>query len=197
MAQSNLQSNFIQQDYFRKNYWTIGRNVTDKKTYRSITIEVHRPEDIYQFFRNFENLTYFMKGIQSIRVDTPVRSHWIMQLKSGAQVEWDTDIIEEIPGVMISWRSLPEATVTSTGSVWLSKAPRGRGTIVNLTMDYDLPGGKIADLATLFTGDDLDNLALTNLYRMKAYLETGEVPTTEGQSSGRESINFDKMTTRH
>lgn len=191
------QFNFIQQEYFRKNFGTIGRGVADKKTYRSITIEVHRPEDIYQFFRNFENLTYFMKGIQSIRVDSPVRSHWSVQLKSGSKVEWDADIIEEIPGVMISWRSLPEGTISSTGSIWLSKAPRGRGTIVNLTMDYDLPGGKIADLATLFAGDDLDSLALTNLYRMKAYLETGEVPTTEGQSSGRESINFDKMTTRH
>lgn len=191
------QSNFFQQEYQRKSYKTFGRVVEAEKSYRSILIEDHRPDDIYQFFRNLENLSYFMKGIQTVRVDSPVRSHWVVQLKSGTKIEWDAEIFDEIPGIMISWQSLPQSEVVTSGSIWFSKAPRGKGTIVNLAMDYDLPNGKDTELSTLFAGEDPDSLALTNLHRLKAYLETGEVPTTEGQSSGRESINFDSMKTRH
>jgi uncharacterized membrane protein len=53
-------------------------------------------------------------------------------------------------------------------------------------MDYSVPGGKLTEFLTFFSGESPDILILTNLHRLKAFLETGEIPTTEGQSSGRE-----------
>lgn len=191
------QANFFQQDYQFKNYGAIGRILDDKKNYRSITIEDRRPENVYQFFRNLENLPYFMKGVLFVRAITPVKSRWGIQLKSGHKLEWDSDIIDEIPGVMISWQSLAGAEVTTSGAIWFIKAPRGKGTIVNLSLNYDLPSRKAAELTPLFTSEDPDSLAITNLRRLKAFLETGEIPTISGQASGREPINFESMITRH
>jgi len=36
-------------------------------------------------------------------------------------------------------------------------------------------------------GKDSKSQSTVNLYRLKAYLETGEVPTIEGQANGRNS----------
>jgi hypothetical protein len=52
-------------------------------------------------------------------------------------------------------------------------------------MNYSIPGGKLTEWTTLFSGEDPDTLTITNLKRLKAFLETGEIPTTKGQTSGR------------
>ena len=87
---------------------------------------------------------------------------------------------------MISWRSLPDSEVETKGSVWFTHSPRNEGTIVSLGMAYSIPGGKLTELLTKITAEDPNSLSNLNLRRLKAYMETGEVPTTEGQVSGRE-----------
>lgn len=187
------QSTFLIQENLRKNYRTNGSITEDKKSYRAIIIEDHRPDEVFIFFRNLENLPFFIKGLKSISILSPVLSHWEVQLKSGAKAQCDVAIIEEIPNVMLSWQSVTNAQITSSGSVWFRKGPSGAGTIVKLSMDFDLPGGKIAELSALLTGEDLDSLATTNLHRLKAFLETGEIPTIEGQSSGREALTHESL----
>jgi uncharacterized membrane protein len=157
----------------------------DIKSRHAITILLS-PQEVYSFWRNFSNLTTFMKDVHSIEAITPTRSHWVIQLKSGQKVEWDADIVNEQPGYMISWESVPGSEVSTRGSVWFEEASGKQGTVVRLAMDYKVPGGKLAELAAFFTGESPEILIKTNLKRLKAYLETGEIPTTEGQSSGRE-----------
>jgi len=53
-------------------------------------------------------------------------------------------------------------------------------------MTYHVPGGRLTELAGQAAGEDPYSLTLTNLRRLKAYLETGEIPTIEGQPSGRD-----------
>jgi uncharacterized membrane protein len=72
------------------------------------------------------------------------------------------------------------------GAVWFVEAPAGRGTIVRLSLNYSVPGGKFSEWVTKLNGEDPDSLILLNLRRLKALLETGEIPTIEGQPSGRE-----------
>ena len=45
------------------------------KVERAVTID--RPRDeLFAFWRNFENLPRFMEHLVSVRVDSPTRSHW-------------------------------------------------------------------------------------------------------------------------
>lgn len=159
----------------------------ENKSRRAVTIGRDR-EEVYRFWRDFRNLSRFMKDVVDVRPISDTRSHWIVQVQKGPRVEWDAELVADEPGHMIAWRSLPDSIVKTSGSVWFSRAEGERGTVVSLTMDYEVPGGKLTEFITMFTGEDPDSLALINLHRLKGYLETGEIATTEGQPSGREEI---------
>ena len=157
----------------------------DNKLHRAVTIQ-KKPQEVFEFWRNFSNMPLFMKDVAKVEITTPKTSHWLVQLKTGLSAEWDAVITEEREGKMISWCSVENSPVQTSGTVWFEIAPARQGTIVRLSMDYKVPGGKLADLASALTGESPDMLICTNLKRLKALLETGEIPTTEGQPSGRD-----------
>ena len=45
------------------------------------------------------------------------RSHWVVAGPVGMQVEWDAEFINEKPGELIAWQSMPGSAVQSAGSV--------------------------------------------------------------------------------
>ncbi|MES2803778.1 MAG: SRPBCC family protein [Bdellovibrionota bacterium] len=157
----------------------------EEKIHRSITIG-KSPAEIYTFFRNFGNLPFFMKDLVALTVVSETISHWVVQLEHGPKVEWDAEITEEKYAEMISWKTIGKTEVQQAGTIWFTKAPQQQGTIVRLHMAYTFPAGKIGKLATQLVGEDPDSIMLTNLSRLKAYLETGEAPTIKGQPSGRD-----------
>lgn len=154
------------------------------KIHHSITVR-RSPKEVYEFWRNFENLPRFLKDVVDVQVLSPTRSKWKIKLKSGLTAEWEAMITADEEGKKIAWESLADAEVETNGTVQFLKAPAGRGTIVVLSMNYEVPGGKLTEWGTFFTGEDPDTLTQINLKRLKAFLETGEFPTVEGQSSGR------------
>jgi len=146
------------------------------------------PVEVFAFWRDFENLPKFMKDLSSVRVLDSRTSEWTVNLKSGKSACWIAKIVAEGPGEMIAWQSVEGSEVETKGKVWFRRAPAGRGTVVELTLDYRIPGGKLAELITFLTGESPGVLMRTNLRRLKAVLETGEYPTTVGQPSGREEL---------
>ena len=55
-------------------------------------------------------------------------------------------------------------------------------------MQYAPPGGKVAALVAKLFGEEPRQQIPQELRRFKAILETGEVPTTEGQPAGRSPL---------
>ena len=151
------------------------------------TIAVNKtPEECYQFWRNFENLPRFMEHVESIRAMGDGRYHWVVKAPAGTTVEWDAELTQDSPS-RIAWQSLPEADVPNSGAVEFQKATAEHGTIVKATIHYNPPGGKLGSTVAKLFGEEPSIQAKMDLRRFKAVIETGEVPTTEGQSSGRES----------
>ena len=154
------------------------------KVEKTVTID-KSPEELYRFWRNFENLPRFMNHLESVRVTGGNRSHWIAKAPAGRSVEWDAEIYNEKENELIAWRSLAGADVDSAGSVHFQAAPGGRGTVVKVVLKYDPPGGIIgATIAKLF-GEEPSQQIEEDLRRFKQVMETGETPTTTGQPSGR------------
>jgi uncharacterized membrane protein len=151
---------------------------------KSITIGVS-PAELYSFWRNFENLPRFMEDLESVTQLDGNRSHWVAKGPAGSTVEWDAEIYNEKEGELIAWRSLPESDITNAGSVHFEEAP-GRGTYLKVVLNYNPPGGKAAQLFAKLFGSEPGQLVESNLKRLKQLLEAGEIPTTEGQTSGRE-----------
>ena len=152
------------------------------------TVTINRPRDqLFRIWRNMENLPRFMKHLKAVKVDQADngKSHWVTAGPFGRDVEWDAEIIEERENEYLAWSSLPGSSVESRGSVHFMDAPGERGTIVHVSMEYQPPAGSLgAAFAKLF-GEEPGQQIRDDLRHFKQMLETGEVPSVEGQPSGR------------
>jgi uncharacterized membrane protein len=142
------------------------------------------PEEVYRFWRRFENLPRFMTHLEAVQTIDNGRSHWIARGPAGATVEWDAEITAERENELIAWRSLAGSQVANEGSVRFRGAPGGRGTEVHVTFTYDAPLGKLGRVVAKLFGEEPAQQAEEDLRRLKRMMEAGEIPTTEGQPSG-------------
>ncbi|HVS33306.1 MAG TPA: SRPBCC family protein [Thermoanaerobaculia bacterium] len=150
---------------------------------KSVTIDA-APEQLYTFWRNFENLPRFMHHLESVRMLGGNRSHWVARGPAGLDAEWDAEVINEIPNELIGWRSVEGSRVDNAGSVHFSKA-NGRGTEVKVVLRYDPPGGRFGALVSKILGEDPAHQVQEDLRRLKQLIETGELATIDGQPTGR------------
>jgi uncharacterized membrane protein len=159
----------------------------------SVTVNLPR-ERLYRTWRNFENLPRFMKHLQRVDVhDQEGRrhSHWVAKAPFGREVAWDAEVTEERENEYIAWHSLPGSMVQSEGTVEFKDAPGERGTIVTVSMRYNPPAGSMgAAIARLF-GEEPNQQLNDDLRAFKQMMETGEITSVEGQTSGR-SQSFDR-----
>jgi uncharacterized membrane protein len=150
--------------------------------HESVTID--RPlSEVYRFWRNFENLPRFMRHLEMVADREAGISHWVAKGPAGTKVEWDARIINEVENQVIGWQSLEGSTISTAGSVNFDESDRG--TCVTVHLQYNPPAGKLgAAIAWLF-GEEPSLQIREDLRRLKQLLETGEIPTTERQPSGR------------
>ena len=142
------------------------------------------PEEVYSFWRNFENLPRFMKHLESVRDLGNGRSHWVAKGPAGTKVEWDATIIADVPNEVITWRSLEDSDVDNAGAVRFEAAPGGRGTIIKVNLQYNPPAGVIgATIAKLF-GEEPEQQVTEDLRRFKQVLEVGEVVVSDATLMG-------------
>ena len=152
---------------------------------KSIIID-KSPEELFTFWRQFENLPRFMNHLESVTSLGFNRWHWVAKGPVGTKVEWDAELYNEKPNEMIAWRSLEGADVTNAGSVHFEPAPGERGTQVKVVLNYNAPAGKVSALLAKLFGQEPGQMIDEDLRRLKQVLETGEIAKVDGQSSGRD-----------
>lgn len=123
------------------------------------------PEDIYQFCQNREHvvkvLADFPGGLED-KIDLSLET---------AENKADT--------YRVVFKTTEHSTVTGKLTFLINSAPLRRGSVISCD----------ANFSSFKWGEDSPS-SLINLFlkRMKALMETGEIPTTRGQPSGREEI---------
>jgi uncharacterized membrane protein len=153
------------------------------------TVAVNRsPQECYEFWRDVSNLPKFSTMLESVTKLDDKRSHWVLRGPRGTRIEWDSEISADRPGERLAWHSLPGSDVQHSGVVNFSRAPGDRGTYVSVTMHYRPPGGRLARGLAKLLGKDPNHEVREDLRRFKSAIETGEVPSTRGQPSGRRSM---------
>ncbi|MES2462877.1 MAG: SRPBCC family protein [Armatimonadota bacterium] len=153
------------------------------KVYKTITIQKPASE-LFSFWRNFENLPRIMNHLESVTVQDSTRSHWVAKAPLGKTVEWDAEIINEVPDEMIAWASTENADIPNAGSVSFKTAPAGRGTIVKVNLEYNPPAGALGAAVARLFGEEPNQQVADDLRRFKSLMEAGEIPTVEGQPQG-------------
>jgi uncharacterized membrane protein len=142
--------------------------------HKSLTVN-RSPDEVYAFWRNFENLPRFMEHLESVSITDERHSHWTARAPGGTSVEWDAEITEDQPGRLIAWRSLQDADVANRGIVRFLPAPGGRGTEVHVELRYDPPAGKLGTIVAKLFGEEPGQQVDRDLRRFKQVLETGEL----------------------
>ena len=140
-------------------------------------IRLERPiGEVYQFWRQLENLPQFMTHL--VRVDQldNGRSHWVATGPGGVNVEWDAEIINEVRDQVIAWRSLPGADVVTAGSVTFAAVRGGRTTQLTVNLQYEPPAGRAGVLVAAMFGREPSQTIREDLRRVKQMLEAGEIP---------------------
>ena len=148
------------------------------RTKRSITIQ--RPvEEVYSFWRDFQNLPRFMVHLESVMVTGDGRSHWKAKAPAGQSVEWDATTTEDVPNERISWRSDEGAPVFNAGTVHFRAAPGNRGTEVRVELEYDPPFGKLGSKVAMLFREEPGQQVQDDLRHLKQVMETGDIVVSD------------------
>jgi uncharacterized membrane protein len=140
----------------------------------SESVIVNRPaRELYDFWRDFTNLPQFMDNIKSVEKLGDKRSHWVIKAPAGTSVEFDSRVVDETPGRMISWESEPGASVPNRGRVEFIETSSGGGTNVRVTMSYEPPAGTAGRLVAKLFQREPSVQAKEDLQRFKRLMETG------------------------
>jgi uncharacterized membrane protein len=146
------------------------------------------PQACYAMWRDLANLPRFMQYVESVQPSGDTHSHWIAHGPGGMKVEWDAQITRDEPDELLSWRSVAGSELPNAGAVRFIPAPGNRGTIVSVTMQYEPPAAALGFTLAKLLGESPSHDVREDLRRFKRLLETGEIPTTEGQPHGQRSL---------
>jgi len=134
------------------------------------TIEVDRPVSaVYDQWRRFQDFPLFMEGIREVRLTDDKHQSWKAVI-GGKALAWDAEIVEQVPGQRLGWRSTRVAHNSGT-LTFIALTPAKTRVILYLAYD---PKGLVEKLG--------DNLGLVSarvagdLNRFKKFIESRGAP---------------------
>ncbi len=153
------------------------------------SINIFAPiDEVYRFWRNFENFPRFMDHVKEISVQNDV-STWKVAGPAGSSFEFQSYITQDIPNDSIAWETLPDSQVHSAGFVRFDENRDG-STRVTVQMDYVPPAGAVGHAVAQLFGVDPRQAMHDDLMRLKSLLEEGKTSTEEGTVDYSETRNL-------
>ena len=143
--------------------------------------------DVYAFWRRLENLPLFMRHIKSVEELGEKTSRWKAKLPGNiGDVIWIAEIVED-KDYFIGWQSKEGSDIFNAGKVEFKDAPGGQGTEIQAVISYKAPGGALGTQIGKLLNPVFENFVREDVRNFKQFIESGEIPTIEGQPSGRKS----------
>ena len=145
------------------------------------TINIHAPiDEIYQFWRNFENFPLFMNHVKEVSTDQSGLSTWKVAGPAGSTIEFQSRITQDIPNEVIVWETVPDSQVHHAGFVRFDENWDG-STRVSVQMSYVPPAGALGHAVAQLFGVDPRQAMHEDLVRLKSLLEEGRTSTDEAR----------------
>jgi uncharacterized membrane protein len=147
-------------------------------------LRINKPvHEVYAFWRDLSNLPRFMDHLECVKVINDRLSHWEAKGPAGMSVGWDAEIINDVPGKIIGWRSLEGSDVDNGGSVRFEPINNGAGTEVRISMQYNPPAGQLGEWIARMFGENPKKTIAEELQLFKELMETGNVTTKTSNKS--------------
>lgn len=138
------------------------------------SVLIKRPkEELYSYWRNFENLPDFMSHLKTVSEIDEKRSLWVAEGPGGlGRIEWEAEITWEQEDRILAWRSLPDSEIENSGEVRFE--PVGsKKTIVETTISYRPPAGKAGGIAAQLLNPAFKKVVENDLKEFKNIMEKG------------------------
>jgi uncharacterized membrane protein len=157
------------------------------------SVFINKPrQEVYDFWRNLENLPLFMTHLKSVKQLDGKRSHWESNLPGNlSSISWEAEIVSDNPGSVIGWRSIVGSEIDNAGKVEFADAADGQGTVVQVVISYLPPKGgfiksKIADLLSPV----FERMVRNDINNFKHYIENrfSKIDATNEQHFGHDDI---------
>jgi len=138
---------------------------------------VNKPrEEVYQFWRQLENLPLFMRHIESVEQTSAIRSNWKARFaKNAPLISWKAEIVKEIPNHFIGWHSVTGSAIEHGGKVEFNDHVNG-STELQVVFSYQSPIGGLGTGVAKSFGPSLEKIIREDILYFKHFIETKEIP---------------------
>lgn len=104
-------------------------------------------EDVFKYYRNFENLPSFLGDVMAVEQIGPATSRWTIQGPLGIRTKWTTRVTEERPNELIRYETVTSPLLTTYWEIYFAPgseagkyaSPRGDETTAWQTGARHLP----------------------------------------------------------
>ena len=144
------------------------------------------PQALYELWRDIESAPLWQEHIVSVKVNDEKTSTWTLgnpEDPKGKRIEYTSEIVEDVPGKVLSWKSITEG-IYESGKVTFAPHPAGRGTIVTLTEQLKVPGGILGNAVGSIVERGPRQTVIEDLRHFKEMAEAGAIPSVKGQPHG-------------
>jgi len=121
-------------------------------------------EDMYHFWKDFDTVN---------AISSPTEPQ--------TQADYPAERAKELE----AWQALKQSVTENNGTISFEHAPNGRGTVVRVRIEYAPQAGKLGHTINMLRGQSPEQQITENLRHFKEMMEAGEIPTTEGQPTGK------------
>lgn len=153
------------------------------------------PSELYQFWRQQENLAGVMENVVSIEKVDDKRYRWTVKAPGGKEVSWVAAITNDLTDRELTWQSEDGGDIDNSGRVRFEDAGE-RGTVVRATIAYDPPAGVVGQLVAKLFQREPRIQSRRDLHRFKQLMETGEITTSARNQREREERDENQTITR-
>ncbi len=149
----------------------------------SITI-AKSPDELGELLRDADALSRIAGPVAEVESAGEDRQRWTVEGPLDRQFSWETEVATE-DDERLRWEPIGGSALFEELAVEFRQAPGDRGTIATLRCQLDPPGGEAVRSALERLDVVPESLGGVALDRFKSLAETGEIPTTEANPSGR------------
>lgn len=143
-------------------------------------------QPLYELWKNVALAPRWMEYVVSAEPKSATLTHWALgnpEELNGRRLEYDTELVEDIPGEKIAWRSL-DSSIKEAGEVLFRPAMGGRGTVVVLQESASIPGGSLGMAAAAVAKRSPRQIVIEDLRHFKQLAESGEIPNVDRNPHG-------------
>jgi uncharacterized membrane protein len=147
------------------------------------------PQALYELWSDQQAFSLWQEHVVSVTPLEGKKSHWVMgnpEDPKGKRVEFDSEIVEDVPGEKIAWKSIG-GDVEQSGEVHFHARRDGRGTVVTLIQHFKI--GALANAAASVAERGPSQTVKEDLRHFKELAETGEIPSVKDQPHGPRGVS--------